>query len=102
MIAIYLIGSLGTMIGVIVAMRVVNGAEHFGPLYRALGGMFAGTYIGGSVNFNAIALEYDVMRNGALYGGSVAVDNVATALWMMATIAAPRVLLPLWRRPRRA
>jgi uncharacterized membrane protein len=102
MIAIYLIGSLGTMIGVIAAMRVVNGAEHFGPLYRALGGMFAGTYIGGSVNFNAIALEYDVMRNGALYGGSVAVDNVATALWMMATIAAPRVLLPLWRRPRRA
>jgi uncharacterized membrane protein len=64
--------------------------------------MFAGTYIGGSVNFNVIALHYDVVRQGILYGGAIVVDNILTALWMIATIAIPRFLAPLWRSPRTA
>src|SRR5690606_3976200 len=59
-------------------------------------------YIGGSINFNAIALSYDVVRDGVLYAGSVAVDNVVTTLWMVATLAAPRVLAPLWSTDIRA
>jgi uncharacterized membrane protein len=59
--------------------------------------MFTGTYIGGSINFNAIALHYDVVREGLLYVGSIAVDNVVTTIWMVVTLAAPRLLAPLWR-----
>jgi uncharacterized membrane protein len=81
-------------------MQLVDGAERIGLMYRAIGGMFAGTYTGGSVNFNAVALEYGVMRDGLLYGGAVAVDNVVTTLWIVATLAAPRALMALWPRQR--
>ena len=102
MLALFLIGAVGTMLGVFAAIALVNGAETIGPLYHAVGGMFAGTYIGGSVNFNVIALHYDVVRQGVLYGGAIVVDNILTALWMIATIAIPRFLAPLWRSPRTA
>jgi len=97
-IALFLIGSAGTMAGVLVGMWLVDGPESIGPLYNALGGMFVGTYTGGSVNFNALALNYEVIREGVLYGGAVVVDNIITTGWMIATLALPRVLGPLWAR----
>ncbi|HUF30505.1 MAG TPA: DUF819 family protein [Gemmatimonadaceae bacterium] len=100
MLALFLIGAGGTMLGVFAAIAMVRGADAIGPLYHAVGGMFAGTYIGGSVNFNVIALHYDVVRQGMLYGGAIVVDNILTAAWMIATIAIPRFLAPLWRTNR--
>ena len=100
LIALFLIGAVGTCAGVIAGMALVGGSEAFGEQFRGVAGMFTGTYIGGSVNFNAVALHYDIVRDGVLYGGSIVVDNIMTAMWMVATIAAPRVLLPLWRRRR--
>jgi len=96
-ISLFLIGSLGTVAGVLVGMWVVNGPERIGPLYAALGGMFTGTYTGGSVNFNAVAIQYDVMREPVLFGGAAAVDSIMTTIWMAATIALPRSLRPLWK-----
>lgn len=96
--ALFLIGSMGTVAGVLAGMWVVDGAESIGPLYSALGGMFTGTYTGGSVNFNAVALHYDVMREGILFGGAVVVDNIITTIWIIVTLALPRLLAPLWRR----
>ncbi len=98
MIGLFLIGAAGTTLGVLVGMWAIGGPEAIGPLYAALGGMFTGTYIGGSVNFNAVAIGYDVMQEGILFGGAVVVDNIATTVWMIASLAMPRVLLPMWRR----
>lgn len=98
MLSLFILGALGTAIGVFIGMRLLNGPETIGPLYHAVGGMFLGTYTGGSVNFNAVAIHYDVMREGVLYGGAVAVDNIITAVWMVATIAIPRLLQAFWRR----
>jgi len=95
-ITLFLIGSVGTVAGVIAGMALVDGPERIGPLFGPLGGMFTGTYTGGSVNFNAVALEYDVMREGVLFGGASAVDSIMTTVWMAATIAIPRWLRPLW------
>ncbi|HJR63109.1 MAG TPA: DUF819 family protein [Gemmatimonadaceae bacterium] len=100
LIALFLVGSLGTLAGAVVAMRAVNGAETVGALYGPVTGMFAGTYIGGSVNFNAIALHYDVTRDAVLYGGAVVVDNIVTTIWIMVTLAAPRLFARLWVRRR--
>jgi uncharacterized membrane protein len=50
------------------------------------------------VNFNALALHYDVVRDGVLYGGSVVVDNIMTTVWMVGTLAAPRLLAAVWAR----
>jgi uncharacterized membrane protein len=79
-------------------MWVINGPERVGENFVALGGMFTGTYIGGGVNFNTLALQYDIVEDGVLYGGAVAVDNIMTALWMMVCIALPRFLGALWLR----
>lgn len=97
MLMLFLLGSLGTVLGVLTGMYMIDGAEHFGALYPAIGGMFTGTYTGGSVNFNAVALHYDVMENGVLYAGMTAVDNILTAIWMVVTLAVPLVI----RRARR-
>ena len=95
-IVLFLIGSIGTTIGVILGMIIINGDEIIGENYAALGGMFVGTYTGGSVNFNALALNYNLVREGVLYGGAVAVDNIITALWMVLTLALPKLLRPFW------
>jgi uncharacterized membrane protein len=92
MLGMFLLGAAGTVIGVLVGMWVVEGAAAFGPLHHALGGMFTGTYIGGSINYNAVALHYEVVKEGTLYAGAAAVDSAMTAVWMAATVAIPRWL----------
>ncbi|MBL4688026.1 MAG: DUF819 family protein, partial [Nannocystaceae bacterium] len=68
------LGLLGTTLGVVAGLGVV-GTEVIGDNAHALAGMFAATYTGGSANFNAVALHYDVVRDGTLYAGAVAVDS---------------------------
>jgi uncharacterized membrane protein len=98
LVALFMVGAVGTMLGAVVGMRLIGGADVLGALHAPLAGMFAATYIGGSVNFNAIALEYNVVRDGVLYGGAVVVDNIITAFWIAVTLAVPRFLAPLWNR----
>ena len=98
-ILMFLLGSLATAVGVFTGMWVVNGPESIGPLYSALGGMFVGTYTGGSVNFNTLGLHYGVMEEGVLYGGSIVVDNIVTTLWMVVSIAVPRAAHRWWPKP---
>lgn len=95
MIVLFLAGSVGTVLGVFAGMYVVGGARAFGERFPALGGMFVGTYVGGSVNFNAIAIEYDVVRSAALYAGANAVDSLMTTVWMGVTLLVPRLVR--WR-----
>ena len=97
MLTLFVIGAAGTALGALAAASLVGGEGALGEQHHALAGMFTGTYIGGSINFNAVALEYDVMRDGALYAGAVVADNIATTLWMVATLLLPRVLAPLFR-----
>jgi uncharacterized membrane protein len=92
MIGAFALGTVGTLAGVAAGIALVGGEASFGPLHWALGGMFAGTYTGGGVNFNAVAIEYDVIRDGALYAGAAAVDNAMTMLWMVVTVVLPRIL----------
>lgn len=94
--ALFLIGAAGTVLGVLIAHWAVGAADAFGSYHAALAGMYAGTYIGGSVNFNAIALEYGVMQNGGLYAGATAVDNAMTTVWMAACVAIPKLLAAHW------
>lgn len=85
-------GSLGTVLGILLGMQLIDGPAVFGTAYQALGGMFTGTYTGGSANFNAVALHYGIMEQGTLYAGSAAVDNIITALWMVLSLGLPRLL----------
>jgi uncharacterized membrane protein len=58
----------------------------------AIAGMYTGTYIGGSINLNAIALHYQVNKDGTLFAAVNAVDNLVGTLWILATILLPPVL----------
>ncbi len=92
MMALFLLGTLGTTAGVFVATWIIPDQPIFEGLYPALAGMLAGTFTGGSLNFNAVALEYEVMENGLVYASTIAVDNIVTTLWMFVTIAVPGLL----------
>lgn len=91
LLAAFVLGAVGTVLGVLAALAVV-GTDVIGDKAHAIAGMFAATYIGGSANFNAVALHYDIVREGTLYAGTVAVDAGLTAVWMVLTIALPRWL----------
>ena len=92
---LFLLGSLGTVLGVFTATLLIKDGPLFEGLYPALAGMLAGTYTGGSINFNAVALHYRVMDQGLVYTSAVAADNVVTTLWFFVTIAVP-VFLGRW------
>ncbi|WOJ97087.1 DUF819 family protein [Congregibacter brevis] len=93
---LFLLGSLGTALGAATGHWVVGGADALGDQHAALAGMFTGTYIGGSVNYNAVALEYGVMEDAALYAGAAAVDNAMTTVWMVVCVTLPRLLVGFW------
>jgi uncharacterized membrane protein len=102
LLALFLVGSAGTLIGAVAAMRLINGEGVIGPFAGPIAGMFTGTYTGGGVNFNAIALHYGVVREGGLFAGATVVDNIVTTIWIVVTLAAPRMLAYLWLRRRAA
>ena len=93
MVFTFCLGALGTVVGVLVASLVVGTEGAFGDLYYAINGMFTGTFIGGSLNFNAIALNYDVTKSGEIYAGAVVVDNIYTMVWMLVSLALPRIFM---------
>ena len=80
------LGSLTTVIGVII------GLQFFGHLFGSeawkVAGVFTGTYIGGGINYIAIAKGLAVSDN--LFAGGAAADNVVTAIWMAICLWAPR------------
>lgn len=92
MIGLFLIGSLATVVGILISWYLVSPQNVLGDDGKILAGMLTGTYTGGSVNFNAVALVYDFQERGTLYAGAIAVDNVITAIWVIVTIAFPVLL----------
>lgn len=100
LIGLFIISAIGTTLGIVLGMWLVDAPNRIGPLYAPLGGMFVGTYTGGSLNFNAIALAYGMQEEGIVFGGSIAADNILTALWMVVTLSMPVFLRPFFRRNR--
>lgn len=92
MILSFFLGSIATVIGVLVAVWLVNGRSSIGEQFYIIGGMYTGTYIGGSTNLNAVALHYGFMKDGVLFAAVNAVDNIIGGLWVVATIAIPPIL----------
>ena len=101
MIGLFLIGSLATTAGILVSWFIFSPAEVLGEKAAIIAGMLTGTYTGGSINFNAVALEYGFQENGVLYAGTIAVDNVVTTLWIVVSLALPHFMQRLWKAKTR-
>lgn len=92
MMTMFLIGSLCTMIGAIVGYYTIKPQDHNINSAFAVAGMYTGTYIGGSANLNAIAVQYGVVKDGNLFAAINVADNIITTIWIMATLVLPSVL----------
>ncbi|MFT4736340.1 MAG: putative membrane protein [Cyclobacteriaceae bacterium] len=90
MLTLFLLGAVGTCLGVVLADAIIG--SYLGPNRGPIGGMIAGTYIGGSINFNAVALHHNMLQAGPTYASIVAVDNIYTTLWMIITLIIPPVM----------
>ena len=97
MIALFIIGSLSTTLGILISWIIISPENVLGSDAKVIAGMLTGTYTGGSVNFNAVALEYGFQKKGILYAGTVAVDNVVTTIWILATLTFPLILSKIWK-----
>lgn len=95
MLLAFALGAVGTVLGVLVAIKAVDVQAVFGENYAAIAGMMAGSYTGGSANFNAVALHFGMVREGAVFTGLVVADNIITALWMLVTLSLPALMLRL-------
>ncbi len=87
MLGIFLIGTVGVIIGGIIAGLVV-------PLpYEdnwKLSGILTGTYIGGSMNFVALSTMFDYTKS-PLFSSAVAADNIFTNVYLFLLILLPGV-----------
>lgn len=99
MLIAFSLGALGTMVGVTVALQLIDYQAVFGERYAAIAGMMTGTYTGGSANFNAIALEYGMVKEGAVFTGIVVADNIMTTIWMLVTLSLPVVMKRIRNNP---
>lgn len=102
MIGLFLIGSVMTTLGILLAWMIISPEKILGEDARIIAGMLTGTYTGGSVNFNAIALEYDFQKKGVLYAGTIAVDNVVTTLWIIVTLTIPIFMHKIWKSKKQS
>ena len=97
MISLFVIGSLATTVGILISWVMLSPENILGEDAKIIAGMLTGTYTGGSVNFNAIAIEYGFQKKGVLYAGTIAVDNVVTAIWILVTLILPMFLSKIWK-----
>lgn len=94
------IGAMGTVIGVFSAWFIVRPAMEIGSLANVIAGMYTGTYIGGSINFNAVALAYQVNEHADLYAATTVVDNLIGTPWIIITLILPKYLQKFYPRKK--
>jgi len=82
----FMIGSATVVAGVIVGAWALD----LGPTEAEMAGIFTGTYIGGSLNFAAVA-EATGMQGSAQLAAAVAADNVITNLHFLLIIFIPGI-----------
>ncbi|MDW7661653.1 MAG: DUF819 family protein [Bacillota bacterium] len=83
---IFLISSVGTMIGATVGYLALNNLI---PDLNKVAAMMSGSYIGGGVNFAAMATSFEVP--GDLVSAAVVADNLLMALYFFVLISMPSI-----------
>lgn len=92
MLLMFSIGAFATIAGMLIGYHFIEPQNHGIQKAFAVAGMYTGTYIGGSANLNAIALQYEVTKNGTLFAAINAADNIITTVWIILTMAIPPIL----------
>jgi len=85
----FVLGAVGTLVGAFVGGLLLAGA--IGPETWKISGQFAGSYIGGGVNYAAVGEA--VGTSDTLFATGAAADTLMTNLWFVLTALIPVVLL---------
>jgi uncharacterized membrane protein len=88
MLAAFGLGALGSAIGASIASLLLF--RQVGPETWKLAGQYTGTYVGGGMNFAALAQAFDTSSN--LFTAAVAADVILTAIWMAVCLIVPVLL----------
>ena len=85
----FLVATLGTIVGVLLAISLLDVSglavdAHLAPkeTERAVAGLFAATYIGGSVNYAALGEITGLSRDASFFSAATAADNLFSALFL--------------------
>lgn len=89
----FIVASLASLVGVVCASLLLSGwmEQSIGPDHWKLAGPYAGTYVGGSLNFFALWQGLEI-ENPALFAAANAVDNLTIIPLMLVWTTAPRWL----------
>lgn len=88
MLAAFGLAVAGTALGALLGGLLLGGA--LGDATWRLAGTLTGTYSGGSLNFVGVGRALELPES--LFAGAAAADNLTTALWLAACLAAPALL----------
>jgi len=95
----FLVASVGTILGVIIAVGLLDlsslaPAADIDPALREAGiaGLFASTYIGGSVNYAALGEITGLRTDASFFSAATATDNLFSAVFLSVL-----ALLPGWK-----
>ena len=87
--AAFMIASAGTVLGVLAAVAIldfsavaVDAGIEAGQKDAAIAGLFAATYIGGSVNYAALGEITGLIRDPSFFSAATAADNLFSALYL--------------------
>lgn len=85
-VVIFIIGGIGTALGAILGFFILR--NHIPELYK-MAGMMTGSYIGGGVNFVAMADNFVISKE--LISALVVADNLNMALYFFVLISIPSI-----------
>lgn len=83
---VFLISSIGTVLGALGGYAILHS---YVPELEKVAAMFSGTYVGGSVNFAAMADSFGA--SGELSSAAVVADNLLMAVYFFVLIAIPTI-----------
>ncbi len=83
---IFLISSIGTVAGVIISFFLLK--DHI-PVLDKLGAMLSASYIGGGVNFAAMAAKFETP--GEMVSAAVVADNLMMAVYFVVLMMVPAI-----------
>ncbi|MUV36820.1 Ferric-chelate reductase (NADH) [Lentibacillus sp. JNUCC-1] len=86
MLTMFLLSAIGTVAGTIISFMVLK--NHI-PYLDKIGGMMAGSYTGGGVNFAAMSAKFETPED--LISATVVADNAMMAIFFFVLMAIPAV-----------
>ena len=84
----FVFGAIGTVLGTIISFEIVK----LGPEGWKLAGIFCSTYVGGSMNFVAVAEALRMTSSDVLAAG-VAADNLVMTVYFLVLFALPSIAI---------